>query len=341
MENAHLGDYRSGSFGGNHLGLNLILNGEVDLTPLSGLVNLKELRLYGSLAVEDFTALSGMTDLQTLRLEVAAAGSMAGLESLTKLQELSISNSGSGSGVGIVSDVSFLAGMTELQILSLATYQLPDFQGMEQLTNLRDVRLYGSQSGFMDVDPLQGATKIQVLQLPSRNPELGPFDISGLAGMTELTELTMDHRVTSLEPLRNLTKMKKLNINGGTDRDNKPAASFDSIEPLSGMTELTELTVMAASGMGNDYLKPLAGLTNLQRLNLYTHGSSYDPPLTDISPLGNLTRLQSLYLLANGLSDLSPLKNCTSLTDLTIRQYGGKNITDLSPVSHVTNVSVD
>ena len=98
--------------------------------------------------------------------------------------------------------------------------------------------------------------------------------------------------------------------------------SFSSLEPLAGLTGLVELSIRTPQGITD--LSPLSGLTNLRTLYLDVYGQYDDPPLTDISALGNLASLQSL-----------------TLQTLSIYEGGEQRITDLSPVSHVPNVTIE
>ena len=63
---------------------------------------------------------------------------------------------------------------------------------------------------------------------------------------------------------------------------------FESLEPLSGLTNLTSLTLR---NKHISDLSPLSGLTNLQSLTLHNAGS-----VTDVSPLSALPDLKSLTI---------------------------------------------
>ena len=307
-----------------------------DLEPLSGLTKLTQLQLWGRVQTEDFSALAGLTKLERLNISVSGTNSTAGLENLTELRDLSISDSSNSGYTFYVSDLSFLSGLTKLQTLDFAASGLASLKGMENLTDLREATFYGSDATYTDVDPLANLTKLQRLRLPMHGNSPVAFDASGRAGLTELVELDMECSVQSLEPLRDLTNLKILSIRNGSSPSTGEA--FSSLEPLSGLTALTDLSIRSVHSITD--LSPLGSLTNLRTLYLDVYGNYDDPPLTDISPLGNLTQLQSLTLQERGLQDLSPLRNCTNLNSLTIYESGEDRITDLSPVSHVAQVEI-
>ena len=333
-----------------------------DISSLSGLTQLEELQLYStnsnnsSSSLTNISALSGMTQLTSLRLNLGHVEDFSPLSGLTQLQELrmygsfivddlsflreltelrSLDISGSYEGAAIHQDLSDLSQLTKLTELRL-DIPVASLSGLENLTDLRELLMYGSDSTYTDVDPLAKLTKLQVLRLPMHGNNPAPFTIDGLANLTQLTELDMECSVASLEPLRNLTNLRVLSMRNGSSPD---GTSFSSLEPLAGLTGLVELSIRTPQGITD--LSPLSGLTNLRTLYLDVYGQYDDPPLTDISALGNLASLQSLTLQERGLTDLSPLSNCTKLQTLTIYEGGEQRITDLSPVSHVPNVTIE
>ena len=262
--------------------LYLSVGADADLSPLSGLTELASLNLSGDCCPADLRFLSGMTKLRELQIsgysETCRLSSLAGLESLTKLQTLSLYTDG-----------------------------LESLAGLENLTELRELRLYGSNAVYSDVDALAGLTKLQSLDLPSRDYDLEtPLNIDGFAGLTQLTELDLNGQVESLEPLRGLTKLKTLRYYGNSSYDSPSV----SLAPLADLTALTELYING--NITNNDLSPLASLTELRSLTLYI--GSYDNPVRDLSPLGGLTNLTSLSVnnTVDGI-DTSPVAHVTDL----------------------------
>lgn len=153
------------------------------------------------------------------------------------------------------------------------------------------------------------------------NEELDPepYDIQGLAGLTELTHLQMYAGVKDLSPLANLTKLQTLYIYNGTT---KP--SDNSLEPVRNLTELREFYFYAYGENVSVDLSPLAGLTKLNILSI-TAQSYYDSPnpsVTNLSALENLQDLRTLELNFTNVSDISPLRNLKNLQSVTIINNG-------------------
>jgi len=100
-----------------------------DVTPLSGLTNLKWLFLNGT-QVSDVTPLSGLTNLEQLNLGDTQVRDVTALAGLTSLERLSLAYTP-------VSDVTALAGLTSLEVLYLNGTQVTDVTPLTGLTNLK------------------------------------------------------------------------------------------------------------------------------------------------------------------------------------------------------------
>ena len=303
--------------------LDLSVTNLKDLSFVSGLGNLKSLSLVGSLALPDLTALKGLSQLETLNISAGGLGNPAGIEGLAQLRHLELSNE---STAFQMEDLSILSGMTQLEYLRLDADGISSFQGMEQLANLKEAYFWGSSATYLDLAPLAGLTKLQILRLPGRSGGSGiaPYNGDGLAGLSVLRELTMDSAVQSLEPLRNLTGLTKLSIGG-----NSCPGAFQSLESLSWLTGLQSLDVQFCRSTVID-LGPLAGLTQLSSLSVESFSPS--DPVENLSALSGLTGLKNLVLNLPSLTDLSPLSSLTGLQSANITAPG---VSDWSPLSHV------
>ena len=270
--------------------LRLDIGNVEDFSPLSGLTALTELHFYGDYMVEDLSFLRGMTQLRTLGM----GGSYR-------------------EGAPVLDDLTALSGLTKLTDLQLGV-PVASLDGLENLTALRTLQMYGSGSTYTDVDALAGLTSLTVLRLPMHG-EKNTFQINGLAGLTNLTELDMECSVESLEPLRGLTNLRTLSIQNGYSSSGK---AFSSLEPLSGLTNLTQLSVR---GDVAGSLSALSGLTELRVLQIQQEDRDY-------------TRWEDREVIR----DLSPLSGLTKLSSLTV--YGAAENIDTSPVSFVSDLNI-
>ena len=305
-----------------------------DLSPLSGLTNLRELDMSGDWGettpfteVKDFSPLSGLTNLTQLKLTVTGLEDLSFLSGLSQLTELRL--------VGSVTakDLTALSGLTNLRELKIHTDGLASFQGMENLTQLESADFFGDNATYTDVDPLKNLAKLRYLRLPMHSDSSGiVFNGDGLAGMESLQELDMEMRIESLEPLRNLKNLRVLSVVKG------PAVegSFQSMEPLSGLTQMESLEI--GIRQADVDLSCLSGLTKLR--NLYIQGTmnNSEDPIIDLTPLENLTELQTLDLSLAQIRDLTPLASLPNLQSVTI--FGPENL-DTTPLAHVPSVNIN
>jgi serine/threonine protein kinase len=259
-----------------------------DLTPLAGLTNLQELNL--TVEVESLSPLANLTELRSLYLHERNGGNslylltdISAVANMTKLTTLSLT-------LGEQADVSPLSGLTELVEISLSgNFEISDFQfmsgmtklrnahinprgdmqadgiqsfkGLENLTGLRELIIYGCGSeSLRDTTPLSGLTNLTKLSLPSRYSNDGVYDLSGISGLTKLQELRVYGKVTSLEPLQNLTELRTLDLSSVADWDHP----LQSLAVFSGLENLRSLTIgCVAEGVDTS---PVSQVTNL---NIY------------------------------------------------------------------------
>ena len=150
--------------------------------------------------ISDLTGLEGATNLKELELgrEDVGDGSwqnsnsvsdLSPLAGLTQLEGLNLRQNA-------VKDISALAGLTHLTHLSVEENRVSDVSALIRLTNLVDLWLDGNQ--ISDISPLGGLTQVTRLGIGVNNIS----DISALAGLTNLTFMRMGgNNISDLSPL--------------------------------------------------------------------------------------------------------------------------------------------
>jgi len=126
-----------------------------DLTPLKGLINLKELWL-GSTQVSDLSPLKGLNNLQDLVLSGTQVSDLTPLKGLTNLQKLHLSETQ-------VVALTPLKGLSSLKMLDLWGTQVSDLSPLKSLNNLEWLYLGGAK--VKDLTPLKGLNNLQWLWL--------------------------------------------------------------------------------------------------------------------------------------------------------------------------------
>ncbi len=130
-----------------------------------------------------------------------------------------------------ITDLSPLAGLTNLKGLYLNINEITDVSPLARLTNLE--KLYISNSPITDVSPLAGLTNLTELGLHSNEIT----DVSPLAGLTNLKELRLNNnKIKDISPLAKLTNLRVLYL------------SYNQITDVSPLARLTNLTLLHLTG---------------------------------------------------------------------------------------------
>jgi Leucine-rich repeat (LRR) protein len=140
-------------------------------------------------------------------------------------------------------------------------------------------------------------------------------------------------RLSAIGPLRELTRLRSLNVS---------STQVGDLAPLAGLSALQTLEV---SGTQVGDLAPLAGLSALQTLDVsHTKVSNLSPladlsalqtldvshtKVSNLSPLADLSALQTLEAWFTQVSDLAPLAGLSALQTLGVSQT---QVSDLAPL---------
>ena len=154
------------------------------------------------------------------------------------------------------------------------------------------VELLSDNDGISNLEGLQYAVNLETLLLSNR------------------TDDPNGNNVTDLTPLRNLTKLDRLDIEG------------NGLSSLAGLQGLN-LTQIDAADNNIEDLSPLSNLTQLNRLLLDNNN------ISDLAPLSGLSNLETLFLFGNQIGDLSPLATLENLASINL---GQNKLTDIQPL---------
>ena len=198
--------------------------------------------------ISDLTGLEGATNLRILDLGAEYVGA-----------ENRLINSNS------VSDISAVAGLTNLTSLNLGNNSVSDISTVAGLTNLTSLYLEGNS--VSDISAVAGLTNLTSLDLGG-NPV---SDISAVAGLTNLTSLYL-------------------------------WGNHNSISDISAVAGLTNLTSLYLGGNSVSDISAVAGLTNLTSLDLWENNISDISPLAENTGLAGG---DEVYVQGNPLSYLS------------------------------------
>ncbi len=246
--------------------------------------------------VSDMTGLDHAINLTELHLydshSISDISPIAGLTNLTSL----------GLGSNPISDISPIAGLTNLTLLGLGGNQISDISPIAGLTNLTSLGLAGNR--ISDISSVAGLTNLTTLLLQDNSIS----DITAVAGLTNLTNLLLqDNLISDIAVVAGLTNLTRLYLEN------------NSISDITAIANLTNLTELDLGGNSISDISAIASLTNLTELDL---GNNF---ISDISSVAGLTNLRFLDLGYNLIFDLSPLVSNTGLGDSDWVDVGGNH----------------
>ena len=222
---------------------------------------------------------------------------------------------------------------TDLRELDLSDAYLTnvDIEPLCYMINLVDLTL-PAQSEITDISPIAGLTELRVLKIQNTDgARLYLDDLSPLAGLVNLEQLRIDtHGIPNFDWAENMTNLQSL-VCYGND------AVYTTLDPLKNLTKLERLRLPNTSdNVGACDIQGLTGLTSLTDLEV-------NCTVQDFSPLQNLTKLQRLMIYKGysieGSTSLEGLKSLTNLRELTINLWDDEALSvDLSPLTGLTKL---
>ncbi|MFC1736538.1 leucine-rich repeat domain-containing protein [Candidatus Hydrogenedentota bacterium] len=221
-----------------------------------------------------------IVDVGDLYVENRDISDLGGLEVFTMLYRFN-------GYVNNLTDITPMAGLTNLQFTDVASNQITDVSPLSGLPSLK-----GLNFGANNVEDISGLTDLpSLLEFVAFENDIS--DITALARFTTLQEINLtDNQVADISPLEGLTAMKVLRIKYN---------QISNVEALEGMSDLDTLELVGNSSIAD--ISAFAGLTGLRKLDM-----SYCA-VEDISALENLPNLNYVILIENEVQDLTPLVN--------------------------------
>lgn len=157
----------------------------------------------------------------------------------------------------VITDISPLAGLTNLTHLNIERNSINDLSALANLTNLESLILCGfiNDTAF-DLEPISNLTSLKFLIIRSR--QLDDSNIISLAGLTNLQMLDLSHnQINSLTPLANLINLESLDVSSNQISDLTPLADLPNLDFLeAGGNPITDWSPVAHIGQAGGRLNP-------------------------------------------------------------------------------------
>ena len=277
-QNSGIVDLTGIQFATNLTHINISHNQVSDLSPIAGLIELRELWVIDTL-VSDVSPVRGLTNLTHLGFGRCQVSDVSPVSGLVNLEELYMKYTR-------VSDMSPVSRLINLEYLNFGYTNVSDLSPIAGLTNLKNLQFSGTN--ISDASPLARLINLEYIRFSGNEVS----DLSPFAGLINLKTIsTWGNPFSDLSPLARLSNMERLDICGASLQD-------ASLAPLAGLTGLKELYL---AGNGISDISPIGRLTGLERLSIQGNHVS------NISALTGLTNLKWLGVDNNNISDFSPL----------------------------------
>ena len=258
-----------------------------DLTPLKDLKKLEFLRLSHN-NIEDVTPLKDLTNLKHLYISHNRIADVSSLGKLRDLVDFDIS-------INYIADASVAKNYSKLNMFNAVRNKITDISYLDTITGLKILNV--KKNNVNNIDSIKDLVGLEVLNLEDNK------------------------NVSAIKVIKNLTKLKELNLNNcGIDDADVTGDIF------AGLTKLTELN------LNNNSLRSIDFIKNSNELeNLYLDNNK----LTSLEALKDMNKLKSLRFSGNDVVSIAPLAGHTALEEL---KFSNNKVEDVSVVSAYKNL---
>jgi Leucine-rich repeat (LRR) protein len=264
--------------------------------------------------------LSGIEQLQNIRrLSITLMDTrdidFIPLRSLSNLEFLEIG----GRGLTTIPD---LSDIPSLKILELRFGRLTNLNGIEKITSLENLDIYGNRERITDISAMRYLKKLKHLNFLNGFYNI---DFSVLGYLPELAELSINaYGEFDLIGINQLKTLRRLQLTSNISKDIKYVRNeYKNIEEIGKITGLKELYLDESITS----VEFLAGNVNLEELHLIADEERDDYysvrlPL-DVKPLSNLVNLKYLAIRGFELENADVLERLPKLERFYTELYSG------------------
>ncbi|PAT02695.1 hypothetical protein CI105_01675 [Candidatus Izimaplasma bacterium ZiA1] len=271
---------------------------EIDLDGLQCFQNLTSLSLTGQ-SFKDISEISALKNIQKISLVDTHVVSIDSFKNLSKVNELTISNTKT------LQSVTGVEEMTKLEYLDLSDNGIVNVEDLDQLVNLKELRLNNNE--MISFPSISNLIYLETLILDDNNIVSLSNDLSGLIGLKTFS--AKNNKIVEISALDTLTSLELLDLS-----NNNLGAVGDEISPdfssLSSAPNLRELY------LNDNNLTSIGGLSdkNLPLKILHLQNNE----ISDISPISGFTNLEELVLFNNLIDDITEISGMTSLVEINL-----------------------
>ena len=309
------------------------LNGDKKIT-YNEIKEIKQLHVsHSNLDIYNLKGIKYFTAIEELFLNLDGNENIAEISNCKNLKRVRFYG-------GIISDLSFLKELNNIEELFLGSQKIVDISAIENLKNLKILELDSNQ--ITDITPLMNLIKLENLSLLHNRIN----DISPLFKLENLKELNIgaNQNIEKIEPLRRLEKLIILQAYSTKIKDIKILSNLNNLEVLqlsgTSVTEISALTnlhLLRELWLNDCAIISIPSVVMSKKLNLTTlqlRGNS----ITDLSFLKNLKALRTLNLWDVQISDIKPFLSMTQLYKLFSNKLSNDQKSEIKFVLKEVNI---
>ena len=177
--------------------------------------------------------------------------------------------------------------------------KMNNLENIELLTNIKSLSILGKNLDGVDFSHLSALSSLEHLFI--KGEHLGSVNFSFISVLSNLEDLIIEGNISRPPDLTSLEKLTSVAIIGSA------LESFDKL----GAPNLNKMTIKMKTF---DSLAPLSNLTELEFLYIMAPRSK----LVTIGNIKNVPKLKTLFLETSGTIDLTGIEHLTELADLRL-----------------------
>ena len=300
---------------------------------LHSIINIRNLKINHF--IQDAEPISRLTNIEFLDMSDSKIDDLTPLYGLHNLKSLNVKNT-------MISDLTSLSNLKNLKELNIENTKVKSLKPLHELSNLSKVYADGSKVNRGEVIELKRKQRQVTVVYQTDDLRLwwGNLDLSWreifnnhflcnsnptaeqLQSIVDIEEVIVEpsNVVYSLEPLRQMSFLKKLIINNNQIQDLTPLEDKEFLE------------VLSVSGNPVDNIVPLANSQALKNLNIE------NTPVSDLTPIASLKNIKVLNIGGTFVRNLKPLAEYDVLEDLSIVNTFVKSVVPLENLSSLKHL---
>lgn len=303
---------------------------DIDLSGIQCFQNLTDISLTGQ-SFRDLSPISALTNIQSIELVGTSVVSIDSFKNLSKIKSLVISDTYTLQSVDGVEE------MTKLTNLDLSNNGIVNIEGLNNLINL--TTLYLNNNEIIEFPSINQLDQLETLDISNNNISILGDDLSGLTALKTLN--AANNQICDISALDDLIRLETLNLSSNNLGCLGVSPNFDSLENAPNLTELRldhngltsiaglegrdiSLEILYLNDNELTTLSPIAEYTNI--VELYIQNNN----IIEIDDLSNMTGLTTIDLSHNQIESFESLLAIENLIEVDLSFNKIDEIPDIS-----------